>query len=52
MRRNAQIAKETGVPVSMTGKNGDLFVIAPTPKLTKNFCRVGRIAINKTHERN
>ncbi|MDP2713313.1 ribonuclease J [Rheinheimera sp.] len=43
---NATVAKAAGVPQQLTGLNGDLFVLAPTPRLWPGFAKTGRIAIN------
>ena len=42
---NAAVAKAAGVPQQLTGLNGDLFVLAPTPRLWPGFTRAGRIAL-------
>jgi len=47
MAANADIAKVAGVPRQLTGENGDLFVLAPTPRRWQNFARVGRIAVHR-----
>lgn len=45
MAANSEVAKAAGVNQQLTGKNGDLFVLAPQPRLWPNFAPVGRIAI-------
>ena len=42
MDANAAIAKESGVPRSMVGSNGDLFRIAPTPSVYRGAVAAGR----------
>jgi ribonuclease J len=42
---NATVAKAAGVPQQLTGLNGDLFVLAPTPRLWPGFAKTGRIAL-------
>lgn len=45
---NAQIAKASHVPMSLTGLNGDLFKIAPEIKVVKQAVRAGRIALQQS----
>lgn len=45
MQANADIAKQAHVPQCLTGKNGDLFVIAPNVSLRKNAVKTGRIPL-------
>lgn len=47
MQSNAQIAKECHVPRSLTGKNGDLFMLAPHVGLHRQAIKTGRIALNQ-----
>lgn len=42
---NAEIARQCHVPRSLTGVNGDLFIIAPQAKLIKNVLNAGRIPL-------
>ena len=42
---NASIAKAAGVPMQLTGLNGDLFVLAPQPRRWPGYVKTGRIAI-------
>ena len=42
---NADVAKAAGVPQQLTGLNGDLFVLAPVPRLWPGFVKAGRIAL-------
>lgn len=43
MRANAAIAKANGVAMALTGHNGDLFFLAPTPGVRRRFANVGRL---------
>ncbi|MEP7702582.1 ribonuclease J [Paraglaciecola sp. 25GB23A] len=47
LRANADIANQCHVPKSLTGLNGDLFIIAPQPKLIKSAVKTGRIALQQ-----
>lgn len=44
MAANAKIARTAGVPHALTGHNGDLFYLAPTPGVRRRWARVGRLA--------
>lgn len=43
---SAQIAKEIGIPQQMAGLNGDLYILAPQPKLIRQAIPVGRIPLS------
>lgn len=43
MQANAGIAREAGVPLAMTGHNGDLFYLAPEPGVRRRAVRTGRL---------
>lgn len=43
MKRNAEIARSEGVPMALTGGNGDLFWLAPTPGIRRRHADVGRL---------
>lgn len=43
MHANAQLARASGVPAVLTGQNGDLFYIAPTPGIRRRWADVGRL---------
>ena len=45
LQANAAVAKTAGIPLQLTGLNGDLFVLAPTPRLWHGFAKTGRIAV-------
>jgi len=47
LRANAEIASQCHVPKSLTGLNGDLFIIAPQPKLIKGAVKTGRIPLQQ-----
>jgi ribonuclease J len=47
LRANADIASQCHVPKSLTGLNGDLFIIAPQPKLIKAAVKTGRIPLQQ-----
>lgn len=47
LRANADIASQCHVPKSLTGLNGDLFIIAPQPKLVKGAVKTGRIPLQQ-----
>lgn len=47
MARNAEIAAQCHVPVQLTGLNGDLFVMAPEPRVLQGFARTGRIPLTE-----
>ena len=44
---NAQIAQQNGVPSQLTGRNGDLFVIAPEPSIQQQVSAPGRVPIDQ-----
>ncbi|WJG11242.1 ribonuclease J [Aliiglaciecola sp. LCG003] len=46
MLSNAQIAKSAQVPRTLTGKNGDLFMLAPNIGIRKSAVKTGRIPLN------
>ncbi|MFK8041008.1 ribonuclease J [Congregibacter sp.] len=43
MKANAQIARENGAQMALTGENGDLFYLAPEPGLRRKVAMVGRL---------
>ncbi|MHA7879974.1 MAG: ribonuclease J [Saccharospirillum sp.] len=43
MAANAAIARDQGVPRQLTGRNGDLFYIAPVPGVRRKAVPVGRL---------
>jgi ribonuclease J len=47
LRANADIANQCHVPKSLTGLNGDLFIIAPQPKLIKGAVKTGRVPLQQ-----
>ena len=51
MEANAQVARRAGVEVTLTGRNGDLFYLSPTPGIRRRFAEVGRLAWCEETER-
>ena len=47
MQANAAIARATGVPHALTGTNGDLFYLAPTPGIRRRYAKTGRLEWNE-----
>jgi ribonuclease J len=47
LKANAAIAQNAGVKQQLTGLNGDLFVLAPDPRVWRGFASTGRIAIER-----
>ena len=43
MKANAKVARESGVDVTLTGTNGDLFYLSPTPGVRRRYAEVGRL---------
>ena len=43
MAANADVAKRAGVAATLTGQNGDLFYLSPTPGVRRRFAEVGRL---------
>ena len=43
MKANAQIARAAGVHAALTGLNGDLFYLAPTPGIRRRWAPTGRL---------
>ena len=48
---NAKIARDAGVSSTLTGRNGDLFYLSPTPGVRRRFANVGRLAWCEESER-
>lgn len=44
MQANAAVARAAGVPVQLSGQNGDLFVLSPQPRIWSQAVTTGRIA--------
>ncbi|HEX5792462.1 MAG TPA: ribonuclease J, partial [Rheinheimera sp.] len=44
MQANAVVARAAGVPVQLSGQNGDLFVLSPQPRIWPQAVTTGRIA--------
>lgn len=45
IQANAEVARAAGVPQQFTGQNGDLFVLAPQPRVWPQAVTAGRIAV-------
>jgi mRNA degradation ribonuclease J1/J2 len=41
----AELARSVGVPRQMTGRNGDLFMLAPVPGIRRQAAPVGRLGL-------
>lgn len=48
LQAHAEVAKKAGVPITYVGENGDLYCLAPQPRLRRGVVKVGRIAIERT----
>jgi ribonuclease J len=46
MQANAQVARDAGVPLALTGHNGDLFSLAPQPSVRRRAVQVGRLTVD------
>jgi ribonuclease J len=46
MAANAAIARDAGVPLALTGRNGDLFYLAPQPAVRRRAAPVGRLTVD------
>ena len=51
MAANAKVARAAGVSATLTGTNGDLFYLSPTPGVRRRFANVGRLAWCEETER-
>lgn len=47
MRANAGIARDSGVPRRLVGRNGDLFMIRPVPGMRRQVTETGRLGWQK-----
>ncbi|PHS61597.1 MAG: MBL fold metallo-hydrolase [Thalassobium sp.] len=47
MKAHAALAKSCGVPRTLTGRNGDLFMLAPVPGIQRQKVRTGRLGWEK-----
>jgi ribonuclease J len=48
MNAQSTLAKSEGIDKQLTGKNGDLFIIAPNTAIRRNAVPVGRLGVGKT----
>lgn len=46
MQANAAVARAAGVPLALTGRNGDLFHLAPQPAVRRRAAPVGRLRLD------
>lgn len=46
MQANADLARTAGVPRQVTGRNGDLFMLAPVPGIRRDAVAVGRLGLD------
>jgi ribonuclease J len=47
MQAHAHIARDTGVPKRLVGRNGDLFMIRPVPGMRRQIIETGRLGWQK-----
>jgi len=47
MQAHAEIARDTGVPKRLVGRNGDLFMIRPVPGMRRQIIETGRLGWQK-----
>jgi len=47
MQANAAIARANGVPLTLTGLNGDLFYLSPSPGIHRRWATTGRLEVNE-----
>lgn len=47
MEANARVARDAGVPLALTGNNGDLFYLAPQPAVRRRAAPVGRLTLDE-----
>tara|TARA_B110000503_G_scaffold141533_1_gene235378 strand:- start:156 stop:1454 length:1299 start_codon:yes stop_codon:yes gene_type:complete len=47
MTANAQIARRAGVPLTLTGANGDLFYLRPIPGVRRRYASIGRVQLEE-----
>jgi ribonuclease J len=50
MKANADIARSAGVPLALTGRNGDLFYLCPEPGLRRRAAPTGRLMVGEDGE--
>ena len=50
MTANAKLAKANGAAAALTGRNGDLFHLAPVPGVKRKWAETGRLEwLEKDH---
>ena len=47
MKANADVAQRCGVPLTLTGQNGDLFYISPSPGVRRRWAPAGRLQVDE-----
>jgi ribonuclease J len=47
LQANADIARSSGVPLTFTGNNGDLFYLSPSPGVRRKWAPVGRLQVDE-----
>lgn len=47
MAAHARIARDTGVPKALVGRNGDLFMVRPVPGIRRQLVATGRLGYQK-----
>jgi ribonuclease J len=47
MQAHADIARDSGVPKRLVGRNGDLFMIRPVPGMRRQIIETGRLGWQK-----
>jgi ribonuclease J len=47
MEANAKVAQRCGVPLTLTGRNGDLFYLSPAPGVRRRWATVGRLQVDE-----
>ena len=47
MAANAEVAKQSHIPIQLVGSNGDLFELAPKHRLYKSYCINGVLTLEE-----
>ncbi|MEO0437864.1 MAG: ribonuclease J [Pseudomonadota bacterium] len=50
LRANAELARGSGARMVLTGRNGDLFYLAPEPGMRRKVASIGRIELDERQE--
>ncbi len=51
MQANAGVARSQGVPMTITGRNGDLFHLGPAPGIRRGWAPVGRLRVDEKNRK-